>query len=623
MTDREGSPFVVCKTNDMEWCLTVSPTSSTVTGNRHIVKTIHYSSMTVNIKSTMKKFGCRSRTRFCRKAVNATATMVATASVAFSLTLSSPSTSCCIVSAFSSPSTVLQQSPYLATTTTPLHMQQAPHHRDHHDDVHYGRKTPISSRRKDLAATSDAKAVPMSNPVDFSPSSLWDNIDPSFPSSKSIESFIRNFVLPVGSASLMITGNTVGAGMLVLPELSSGPGMTISTGIFCIAWFMNLVSGLTIAQVAIRQHESSGDEVPSSFKEFAESTMGIGAANAVSGISVFINILVLAFDVFKAGQVGDSLLESTGLVGHIDLPIFFSIMWVTVLGGVVASQRLETLSKVASILVICLFVTFAGLLLPGLAHVSDPMAVFTAAPTLDGGTEIVEGIFRMVPVVITTLVFQNIVPSITRLLDYDRAKITSALIAGSIIPLFMYLSWCTTMLGGGIVDDGIISGGLLLSAFSLITVGGSSLGSLVSLSEEVTIALNLEKKETFSIPSVALPIVGALVIGEVFSSDITSLLKIAGSFGSPLLYGAIPVVMAATQLQESSTSEPVKDTDAIQSKILPTRISFLKPAIDVDENAPPSVVPGGALGLALLGLGSTALVGSELLETFNQYPVVV
>ena len=496
-------------------------------------------------------------------------------------------------------------------------MQPAPHHRDHQDEVHY------ASRRKDLAATSNAKAVPLSNPVDFSPSSpLWDKIDLSFPSSESIESFVQNFAVPVGSASLMVTSNTVGAGMLVLPELASGPGMTLSTAILCIAWFMNLVSGLTIADVAIRQHETSGDDVPSSFKEFAESTMGIGAANAVSGISVFLNSLVLAFDVSKAGEVGDSLLESTGLVGHIGLPIF-SIMWVTVLGSVVASQRLERLSKVASMLVMGLFGTFAALLLPGLAHLSDPMAVFTAAPTLEGGTEIVEGIFRMAPVVITTLVFQNIVPSITRLLDYDRAKITSALVAGSFIPLVMYFSWCMTMLGGGIVDDGLVSGGLLLSAFSLITVGGSSLGSLVSLSEEVTIALNLEKKETFSIESVSLPILASLVIGQVFSSDITSLLKIAGSFGSPLLYGAIPVAMAAKQLQETSTSEPVDDTDEIQSKILPTRISFLNPASDVDVSAPPSVVPGGVLGLALLGLGSTALVGSELLETLNQNPMVV
>ena len=81
--------------------------------------------------------------------------------------------------------------------------------------------------------------------------------------------------------------------------------------------------------------------------------------------------------------------------------------------------------------------------------------------------------------------------------------------------------------------------------------------------------------------------------------------------------------MAATQLQKSSTaSEPMEDTNEIQSRILPTSISFTNLASDDDFSAP-SVIPGGVVGLALLGLGSTALVGSELIETLNQYPMVV
>jgi hypothetical protein len=444
---------------------------------------------------------------------------------------------------------------------------------------------------------------------------------PKLPSSESITGFVKNFIVPVGSASLMITGNTVGAGMLVLPELAAGPGMTLSTAIFFVAWFMNLVSGLTIAQVAIQQHETSGSEVPSSFKEFAEATLGVNAASAVSGVSIFINSLVLAFDVFKAGQVGDSLIESAGITNSLDMSVF-SIFWVAILGTVVASQRLETLSQIASILVMGLFGTFAALLLPGLAHLSDPMAGLASPPTLQGGTDLIEGIFKMVPVVITTLVFQNIVPSITRLLKYDRANIICALVVGSIIPLIMYLSWCTTILGGGISGEGMVSGGLMLSAFSLITVGGSSLGSLVSLSEELSIILGLEKKETFSIPSVTLPIVGALLIGQVFSSDITSLLKIAGSFGSPILYGAIPVGMAWTQLKQSRSSDDwMTAKDETQSRSLQSRKSIS--SLISNDDSIRSVVPGGILGLALLGLGSTALVGSELVETISQHTAVV
>ena len=76
--------------------------------------------------------------------------------------------------------------------------------------------------------------------------------------------------------------------MLVLPDVAAGPGMGITSGILCIAYLFNLISGLAIAQVAIQQHDTSGSDVPSSFKEFSEATLP-SAANIVSGISVFCN----------------------------------------------------------------------------------------------------------------------------------------------------------------------------------------------------------------------------------------------------------------------------------------------------------------------------------------------
>mmetsp|Transcript_7340 Transcript_7340/g.11613 ORF Transcript_7340/g.11613 Transcript_7340/m.11613 type:complete len:507 (-) Transcript_7340:161-1681(-) len=410
------------------------------------------------------------------------------------------------------------------------------------------------------------------------------------------QGFVENFLFPVASASLMITGNTVGAGMLVLPELMVGPGPVLSFGVLLAAWLMNLTSGLAIAQVAIQQHESSGSDVPSSFKEFAEATLP-SAASAVSGISIVINTLVLAFDVFKGGQIGSTLLPDIA-DGQ-----FLSYFWAASLAGLVSTQSLSTLSQVASVLVIGLFSTFASLLLPGLANVADIGTVLATNPVLPA-EELSSGILQMAPVVITTLVFQNIVPTVTRLLDYDQTKITTALTCGSVIPLLMYMAWSIAILGGGIDASSSLALSGLISCFSLITVAGSSLGTSMSLSEEFEIILGqstgdeeskAKKKDTFSLPSVAAPIGISLLVGQLFSSDITSLLKIAGSFGSPVLYGAIPVAMALMQqIHQTKQDTPFAAEDTTQSK---------------------SVVPGGIAGLGMLGLGSTALVGTELVET--------
>jgi tyrosine-specific transport protein len=407
------------------------------------------------------------------------------------------------------------------------------------------------------------------------------------------QSVIESFIIPVISAALMITGNTVGAGMLVLPELVAGPGLMVSFGVFFGAWLMNLISGLTIAQVAIQQHETSGSEVPSSFKEFAEATLP-SAANLVSGISIFINTLIMAFDVFKAGQIWSSMVGGSG--GEM-----LSYVWAGLLAALVSTQSLGTLSQVASVLVIGLFATFSALLLPGLAGVPDPMAVMMSDPVLASiDLDVMNaGLLHMTPVAITTLVFQNIVPTVTRLLEYDRAKIATAITLGSAVPLVMYMAWCVIVVGGGIDASSLAMGGGGIGVFSLITAAGSSLGTSMSLSEEFSIILGDEKKETFSISSVALPIAIALILGQLFSSDISDLLEITGSYGTPVLYGAIPVAMALLMQQRAAASESI--------------LSAQSPSTGPSTG----MVPGGLAGLGLLAAGTTALIGTELVGTVS------
>jgi tyrosine-specific transport protein len=261
-----------------------------------------------------------------------------------------------------------------------------------------------------------------------------------------------------------------------------------------------------------------------------------------------------------------------------------SYLWAALLVGVVSTQSLGKLSQVASVLVLAVFASFAGILLPGLAQVSDPLAVLGAGPA--ESADVMSSVLHMAPVVVTTLVFQNIVPTVTRILDYDKAKTMAAITIGSMIPLIMYLAWCVAVLGGGIDTTSFGASGPLMTVFSIVTVGGSSIGTLMSLSEEFEILLGQDKKDTFSLPSVAVPVGIALLACQAFSSDINSALKMAGSFGSPLLYGLIPVAMAWTQQQKAATS----GTSTTKSRIIP-----------------------GA-GLAALGLGATALVGAELVE---------
>jgi tyrosine-specific transport protein len=397
-------------------------------------------------------------------------------------------------------------------------------------------------------------------------------------------------VLPVLSTALLITGNTVGAGMLVLPELAAGPGMGLSTSIFVGAFLINLLSGLVLAEVAINQHDSSGDDVPSSFKEFAEANLNSSsAANLIAGVSVFVNALVFAFNLDKIGEVGATALGVNGVEHATSLAFAAACVAVT------STQSFANLSNITSLFVTGLFCSFVGLIIPGLAHMTtDPMTLLMTPGT---SVDAMASAGALAPVVLMSLIYQNIVPTVAKILNYDRTKTTVSLVLGSFVPLLMYVAWAFAVVGGG-VDTSMGLNGPLMTIFSVCTIAGSSLGCSMSLAEEFDTYLKKKPQDDhataaqpssdmFSMPAVLASMGATLLAGTFFANDFTAALGVAGSFGSPLLYGAIPVAMAYTQRTRQASN---------------------------DKN----LVPGGMGSLGFLGMASTGFLGSEVVQGLSE-----
>eukprot|EP00980_Cylindrotheca_fusiformis_P030460 scaffold24860_cov122-Cylindrotheca_fusiformis.AAC.1 len=410
----------------------------------------------------------------------------------------------------------------------------------------------------------------------------WDQSgdDPSWRSS------FPEAILPVLSTSLMITGNTVGAGMLVLPELAAGPGMGISSSIFTGAFLVNLVSGLVIAEIGINQYANSGDDVPSSFKDFAEVNLNSHtAANVISCISMFVNAFVMAFNTVKVGDIGSDI------VGGVLPSEAVSVAWVLGCAALVGTQTFTSLSAVASLLVTGLFISFGGLLLPGLAQMTmDPATIMSAPGT---SVDVLGSASELAPVVLMSLVYQNIVPTVTKILDYDRTKTAIAVSLGSFIPFLMYMAWTFAVNGGGI-QTSVGLDGPLITVFYLTTIAGSSIGCIMSLAEEIESFLKPEVSDSaeatvadkFTLPAVMASVSCSWITAQFFADDLNSALKIAGSFGSPLLYGVLPVVMAFTQRQRNKLPSP--------------------------QGQMPVAT------LATLGVASTGFVGNEIIQSAGE-----
>lgn len=384
------------------------------------------------------------------------------------------------------------------------------------------------------------------------------------------------------SAASLVCGSTVGASMLVLPSLAAPPGFMLSSAMFFAVYLVVLTSGLIIADVAINQHDS-GYEVPSSFQEFAQANLDSEwIAKLISVVPIVVNSLVMIFDVGKGGEIAAAAAPSLGLD-----PLMGSFGFVAVLGALMSTMSGSKLSQVASMCVSALLLSFGGLLLPGLMGVQDPMGTILAPGT--AGDDWLPSLIGAAPIVLTAMQFQNVVPSIAKILQYDRTKTVTAIALGSFTPLLMYLAWTYAVLGGGIDTSGVA--GPLFSVFSAAAVFGSATGAGMSVTEEVETTLRVArseeedgnaeaKSEVFSLPAVLISL-AVPTAGVMACHDVNVALGLAGSFGSPLLYGVIPALMAYNQRQKA-------------------------------EVQPTPLVPGGLASVGALGLASALYIGDNL-----------
>ncbi|GKY95958.1 hypothetical protein MPSEU_000556300 [Mayamaea pseudoterrestris] len=473
----------------------------------------------------------------------------------------------------------------------------------------------------------------------------------AFPSDASSSS-----LFPVISASLLLASNTIGASCLALPQVCVGAGVGPSMMLFLGAYLLNWVSGLCIAYVAIQAQQECNDETiqegdssltVSSFRDLAQHELGATGATVVSLLSVLVNVCAFTYDVSRMGPLAKHTIESIMLPMESVMSSTFSLeslqpglmlTWTGLLAVLVATQTNQKLSVLASVNVAVLLIAFASVLVVpatgvtldtgggldagGAMHAHAAFESMTqlsaAAETTAQLLDTTNSMWQAAPIILMAMVYQNIVPSIVKLLHYDWHKTVAAISIGSALPLVLYTSWCAKCLMANGSESAMLSGGggmagLVLIIFSVVTVTGSSLGSIMSLSEEISPHLNkstaADDDETrgngnvsppeptandrYSASSVMLavcvPLGANLIMGQ--GADFTPALALAGSVGSPLLYGVIPAMMLHAQHERHKQLTRTLDWNGSESK-------------SRDNDQWPSI----AKGLPLLGILSMAAV---------------
>ncbi|KAL3790826.1 hypothetical protein ACHAW5_008759 [Stephanodiscus triporus] len=300
-------------------------------------------------------------------------------------------------------------------------------------------------------------------------------------------------VTKVLSASCLVIRNTVGSSMFVLPEAVGGVGLPWGSVIFSGLYIYNLISRLLLADVAISLHESSECEVPSSFKDFVDTALRSDAVGTfTAGASLLSNSCFLAYGAIAAGPLLVDTFPGLGLD-----PVVGTCAFAAMISLFAATQTNTGLEKIANAVV---------------------MVVFS-------------------------------IPSITKLLDFDRTKTFIAL-------------------GGGLDSSTASSAGAAaFAAFSASALFVSCLTAVMSLAKDYESIFSSTVENDydfpllqFSIPAVAASVIPPVAVALAFSrgGDITAALHFNGAIIVPFLYGLLPIVLhrGVRQVQGQDSAIP-------------------------------------------------------------------
>lgn len=360
---------------------------------------------------------------------------------------------------------------------------------------------------------------------------------------------VSNNSLKAGSATgaiLLIAGCCIGAGMLGLPVISAVAGFEPSLFMFLISWLFMTSTALLLLEVNLW----FSDEV--SIISMADKTLGF--AGKIVGWLCFAFLfyaLGVAYISASGELISDFMNETTGL----KISPWIGSLGVSVLFGLFVYLGTHSVDLFNRLLMAGLVISYILLVILGAPHVNSDYLKHKdwsmAALVL--------------PVMIISFGFHNLVPSLTTYLKKDVRRLRLAIICGSSIPLIVYLIWEWLILGlvpvngeGGfleVVQEGNMATEVLKNAvgslwvvdvvqyFAFFAILTSFLGNSLSFVDFLADGLKIEKDRIGKFFLCLIVIAPSFILALIYPRIFLIALNYAGAFGAVILFGILPALM--------------------------------------------------------------------------------
>ncbi len=357
------------------------------------------------------------------------------------------------------------------------------------------------------------------------------------------------------ACTALISGTTVGAGILALPAVTLPAGVLPSTAILIAVWIYMVVSGLLVAEVNLNTMHSSGKPRLGLLATIRR-TLGKSGAIAAGGVYLFIHYALLVAYLARGGGILATALGSFGPVEQIPPNWVGTTLFVSLFGGLIYFGSERFVGRLNGAFFAVLLVAFGGLLTLTLGDLKPTQFLHHNWGAIAGA----------IPVMFVALVYQNVVPVVTTRLEGDVSKIRQAIILGSLIPLVMFLGWNAAILGNGQID---VTATLASSArfdpleflrqdtanfwtstgisiFSELAIATSFIGLVYGLLNFFGDAFGRAPHGTATRrwPLFSLVLLPPMGLSTLNAGIFFEALDYAGTFGISVLFGIVPAVMA-------------------------------------------------------------------------------
>jgi tyrosine-specific transport protein len=364
----------------------------------------------------------------------------------------------------------------------------------------------------------------------------------------------------IGGVSL-VAGCCIGAGMLGLPVISAITGFRPSILMFLISWMFMLTTGLLFLETAL---------------SFRGETHLVSMANRVFGSvgkaiawTLFLFLFYSLLVAYIAGS-GSLLLDFSKHTFEVTFPSWIGQLLCTLFFGLFLYRGTQATDYINRCLMAGLLTAYFFLLGLGAPHVEA-----SGLEQSDWSKA-----YCVLPVMIVSFGFHNLVPSLTTYLKHDVKKLKKTLVIGSIIPLIIYLLWEWLVLGlvplegnGGFretLDNGQLVTQAIRNAvglpfvadvaqlFAFFTIVTSLITVALSFIDFLADGLHIQKDHKGRALLCFLVLTPPFLCAAVYPHIFHIALSYGGGIGAVLLFGIFPAAMVwKTRYLDSIQSIPI------------------------------------------------------------------